>query len=196
MRSGIYLLTFKNGDKYVGRSVDIERRWAEHADKLRKGTAAKALQYAYNNYGFPKASVLTECHADHADLLETYYICKLQPELNTIGGLALSNDDLKVLEASSEVLKLSTADHIRMLAKFNEDLEYQERKYKELSELLDERRLKLDVENKIEELDTAHTELYKLNGDLEDLVEELEKEVEMWKQRANEPWWKRMFKWW
>lgn len=196
MRSGIYLLTFKNGDKYVGRSVDIERRWAEHADSFRKGTAAKALQYAFNNHGYPKGSVLIECHNDHTDLMETYFICKLQPELNTVGGIAITNDDLDVLEHRHEMLKFSTVEHLKELVRLYEELDKEKKKYEELSELLDEKRLKLDVDNKIKELDEAHTELYKENGALEERIDELEKAAAHWEYKARNLWWKRIFKWW
>jgi group I intron endonuclease len=47
------------GDKYVGSSVDIPRRWNQHRRRLRKGTHHSAhLQNAWNKYG-EKAFVFT-----------------------------------------------------------------------------------------------------------------------------------------
>ena len=44
MASGIYKLTFKSGNFYIGKSNNIDRRWQEHFDKFKKGTAAKNMQ--------------------------------------------------------------------------------------------------------------------------------------------------------
>jgi hypothetical protein len=42
----------KNGKKYVGESVDIDRRWKEHQRQLAKGRHhCKRLQQEYNRYG-------------------------------------------------------------------------------------------------------------------------------------------------
>ena len=62
MTSGIYKLTFSDGTTYIGKSVDIERRWKEHADKFAKRTAAKAMQYAYDTCGMPSTSVISVLH--------------------------------------------------------------------------------------------------------------------------------------
>lgn len=195
MISGIYLLTFKNGDRYVGRSVDIKRRWSEHVESFRKGKAAKSLQYAFNANGFPRASVLIECHNDHTDLMETYFICKLQPELNTMGGLALTDGELDVLELRHEMLKFSTVEHVQELVRLYDELKKEKERYEELSELLDERRLKLDIENQIDQLEEEKAILCKDKEGLEELVEELEKEAAHWEYKARNLWWKRMFKW-
>jgi group I intron endonuclease len=195
MKSGVYLLTFRNGSQYVGKSVDIERRWKEHVDAMRSGKAAKSVQYAFDTNGYPSAKILLECHTDHIDIMETYYICKLQPDLNTIAGLAIEGDDLNILETYSDLLKHSTAEHIRWLADYDKQVNTLKEKYVELEKFLAKERLKIDVENRIEELDQANTELYKENGGLEELVTELEEEIKIWKQKAEQPWWKRIFKW-
>ena len=85
MASGIYQLTFATGDTYVGKSVDLERRWQQHTDKLSKGTAAKDMLQAYysSDYRYPTAKVLLECHPDVLDEYENYFINWLEPELNT-----------------------------------------------------------------------------------------------------------------
>ena len=78
MTTGIYQLNFHGHAFYVGQSLDIEMRWKQHADKLKKGTAAQKMQQAYNNYGMPDGVILLECHKDYLDIMENYYIheCK------------------------------------------------------------------------------------------------------------------------
>jgi chromosome segregation ATPase len=85
MASGIYQLTFNNSQTYVGKSVDLERRWQQHTDKLSKGTAAREMLQAYyaSDHYYPRAEVLLESHADLLDEYENYFINLLQPSLNT-----------------------------------------------------------------------------------------------------------------
>jgi hypothetical protein len=82
MTSGIYRLTFANGDTYIGKSINIDTRWNQHRDKLIKGKAAKAMPQAYELYGHPEGEVLFECHSDHIDLVEACLISRLRPTLN------------------------------------------------------------------------------------------------------------------
>ena len=74
MTSGIYQLNFDNHAFYIGQSVDMETRWKQHADKLKKGTAAAKMQEAYNHLGMPFAEILIRCHKDHLDAMENYFI--------------------------------------------------------------------------------------------------------------------------
>jgi hypothetical protein len=85
MDSGIYQLTFLNGDTYVGKSLHLETRWRQHADKLSKGTAAKNMLRAYylSDHCYPQATVLVNCHPDLLDEYEGYWINFLKPTLNT-----------------------------------------------------------------------------------------------------------------
>lgn len=85
MDSGIYQLTFANGDTYVGKSLHLQIRWRQHADKLSRGTAAKNMMRAYYNsdHQYPTATVLVECHPDVLDEYEGYWINVLKPTLNT-----------------------------------------------------------------------------------------------------------------
>lgn len=122
MNSGVYVLTFSNGAQYVGKTVNFDRRWKEHIVAMKKGVAAQALQQAYNRNGAPKARKLIECHTDHIDLMETYYICKLQPQLNAVGGVAITNSDLKVLEDYPELLQESTVSHLLKIVKLQEEV--------------------------------------------------------------------------
>ena len=85
MASGIYRLTFLTGDTYIGKSVDLEQRWQQHAIKLEKGTAARQMLTAFfeSGYTLPKAEVLLYCHPDLLDEYEGMYINLWEPELNT-----------------------------------------------------------------------------------------------------------------
>lgn len=70
MTSGIYKLTFKNGHYYIGKSKDIQRRWKEHFTKFEKGTAARNMQEAFNQAGYPSTEIIYEVHPEHLDVLE------------------------------------------------------------------------------------------------------------------------------
>ena len=85
--SGIYLITSKhNGNKYVGQSVNIGRRWNEHLSDLRLNKhGAKYLQNHFNKYGIEDLSfeVLEEV-IDLQKLTEReqYWMDTLNPEFN------------------------------------------------------------------------------------------------------------------
>lgn len=119
--SGIYKLTFTNGDFYIGKSANIERRMCEHRDALHRGEAAAKLQKAY--YAChdvpPNFEVLLECHPDHIDLMEAYYIRRLRPKLNSTSGMKVSDVELDVLIANKEHLKHSTATFIMTILNQN-----------------------------------------------------------------------------
>lgn len=85
MDSGIYQLTFNNGDTYIGKSLHLKTRWKQHADKLEKGTAAKNMQEAFrlSRNKMPNAKILLVCHPDVLDEYENYFINAIHPTLNT-----------------------------------------------------------------------------------------------------------------
>lgn len=196
MKSGIYCLTFKNNEKYVGRSIDIERRLVEHAEKLKKGTAAKPLQAAYNKYGYPNARVLMYCHSDHCDLMESYFICKLQPELNSVSGIAVTSSELDVLEQHVEWLQLSTVEHLNKMMQYELDISNMQKSFesdktklvreiRRLNSYIDQDRVAADVKNEIAALSKDNDSLREVVDELEDkLAEERSKSI-----------WKRIFKW-
>lgn len=73
-RRGIYALTFNGTDKvYIGQSVNIDRRFSSHKNKLSKGISAIKLQNAYNKYGEPSLNIL-EISCGNLDILENQYI--------------------------------------------------------------------------------------------------------------------------
>ena len=99
MDSGIYRLTFGNQYFYVGKSENIPKRWATHRKNFEAGTHTKKMQQAYDTYGAPRYEVLLECHADHIDLYESYFIhqCWGPAILNTTKPRRLDPDDEEAL---------------------------------------------------------------------------------------------------
>lgn len=62
MTIGIYKLVFKGTDKvYIGQSIDINRRFKEHLNDLKKNQSHGKLQEAYNVYGKPSLETILEC---------------------------------------------------------------------------------------------------------------------------------------
>lgn len=158
MASGIYALEFTKGIFYIGKSNDIDRRWKEHTNKFQKGTAAKAMQYAYARYGMPKFIVVCECHEDHIDLMESMYIRNNWCEgiLNTTQPAVLSLEQEEVLRDNENLLKYSTVTHILTILEYVEErreLEYKvtlaEEKYDWLLNI-DEMSFVQEAMNKVE----------------------------------------------
>ena len=83
---GIYSITDKsNGNMYIGQSIDIKRRFAEHKtpkargnDKLHRDIQEKGI----DNFDF---SIIEECSIEDLNLKELQYIKKFKPYYNTIG---------------------------------------------------------------------------------------------------------------
>lgn len=140
MTSGIYLLKFKDETFYIGKSVNINKRWDQHYNSMSKGNHAKLLQYAYNKCGAPDGSVLQECHQDHIDILESYYINKYWSGdiLNTTRPMPLSTLEIAIVESGDEVWKLSTFDHILKWSASNDKVDSCKNKIKELEKELKE----------------------------------------------------------
>lgn len=190
MKTGIYCLTFKDGSKYIGKSIDLERRWQEHAESMRLGKAARPIQVAYEKHGYPSAAVVMECHSDHIDLMETYYIGKVQPSLNTMGGIYVEGSDLEILEKHSSLLEYSTAQHIAEIVTaknrlkeaaevFTNEVSTWKKKATEVEKFLDE---KSPAWKKLKELEDENYEMYALCAEQE--------------ARLKAPWWKRIFNKW
>ena len=77
---GIYLITNKiNGKKYVGQSVDIERRFRDHVNRAFNSSSNEfdsPLHRAFRKYGIDNFSftVLAECDKEKLNSLEKEYI--------------------------------------------------------------------------------------------------------------------------
>lgn len=74
---GIYLLKFTGTDKvYIGKSMDITKRFISHKFNLRKGLGAKKLQEAYNIYGEPEIEIVQECLEEDLNKYEELLIAE------------------------------------------------------------------------------------------------------------------------
>lgn len=70
----IYMFESPSGKKYIGQTVDLERRISEHR---RPNSKCTAFSNAIKKYGFDnfRLTVLSECETiDEANYLESYYI--------------------------------------------------------------------------------------------------------------------------
>lgn len=118
MIAGIYKLTFPSGMYYIGKSVDIHNRWKQHHDTLVKGKHSQRMQAEFNRHKDYTQEVLLECHQDHIDIMEAYYINygNRIMMLNTIYPPAKPVDQYQPLLANPELLKYSTSQHVKALA--------------------------------------------------------------------------------
>lgn len=198
MNSGIYLLTFKDGSTYVGKSVNLKNRWQQHLDKLTKGKGASALQTAFDRNGHVfNAKVLFHCHPDYLDLMEGYYIDILKPTLNTtIPENRFKGMDEVEKELLLQWLDSSILDHLTLL---NQQTNLIER-YKDLEEVLSNKCSELSTRRSREEIafDTANRistleqRLAMKQDDLAILQEDLDHNKELVKYYRR-PWWKKLF---
>lgn len=74
MNSGIYKLTFANGQFYIGKSENIPKRWKTHETNFVKGTHTNKMQAVYDQYGPPEYRVALRVHPDHIDIYEGIFI--------------------------------------------------------------------------------------------------------------------------
>lgn len=187
MTSGIYKLTFSDGTTYIGKSVDIERRWKEHADKFAKRTAAKAMQYAYDTCGMPSTSILLECHEDHIDLMEGWFISTNRPALNSAAVRTPPIEDVRAMNINyndEPILNFSTADHCRMIVNFSTERDIAKQELASEKEYY-EQQLR-DIKSGTA-LETAELEMEVLSADVAtayNQVAELQKEVTRLKNRG------------
>ena len=74
MTCGIYALVFEGTDKlYIGQSIRIEVRYAEHKRSMKEGTTSIKLRKAYKDYGVPTLEVLHICIPEDLEAQEVYY---------------------------------------------------------------------------------------------------------------------------
>ncbi len=91
-KCGVYQITCRpNGRVYVGSSVQIYVRWAEHRRRLRRGDHhSRRMQGAWDKYGEEsfRFSVLEECPKDQLEKREQFYLDSLKPAFNVITDIA------------------------------------------------------------------------------------------------------------
>lgn len=195
MNSGVYKITFANGDTYIGKTNDFDRRLKEHCTKMQKGTAAKDMMRAAiasnGNFSFER---LIECHPDHIDILEAYYINTEHPTVNTTRTSSIDRYGYSILIRDPDLLDLSTVQHVERIHELNTEAHG----YLELL---------VESDKKIEGLEAFKKELSTSKG-LDKygqtlaaeavLQNEKDREVisylkEALSKERNWPWWKRLF---
>lgn len=135
MDSGIYVLDFSDGTYYIGKSDNIPNRWRQHWKDFESGTHARRMQDAYNRCGPPRASVFIKCHSDHIDLYESLAIHhNWGPKcLNGNKPRRVPDQEKAILLESGQYIELSTAQHIELLNKANQEVEQKEKEIKGLA---------------------------------------------------------------
>ena len=144
MDSGIYRLTFGNQYFYIGKSENIPKRWATHRKNFEQGTHTKKMQQAYDSFGAPEYYVMLECHPDHIDLYESYFIhqCWGPAILNTTKPRRLDPDDEEALgELYDRVtmngiscMQWGTVAHVQQLERLYKEHEVLQLRVEELEE--------------------------------------------------------------
>lgn len=173
MKTGIYSFTFSDESQFIGRGLDLDKTWKAHLQDLKIGIASRNLQLAYNKLGTPRVQVLQECHSDHLEILESYYVCLLQPVLNDVGSVKIDDPNLHILQTNSDLLKLSTVELLNYIV----DME------SEIKSLLDS-----DLVKNLKEANFALVNLADRLTDAETLAE-------AYKEELHNKWWKKVFKW-
>lgn len=188
MTSGVYQLKFSSGARYIGKSIDIETRWRQHADKFRKNTAAKNMQQEYQKCGMPAAEVLFRCHPDHIDLAEAAYIARNQPELNSTRP-ADPFPGVGDLTDLFSAMSMSTLDHINEIYSLSEKYIVSQTEVTQLNQKVSQ----LEKARAQKELDhDVSKRVSRLTAELEEAKAGYAKAVLEIKYHR-QPWWQKMF---
>ena len=112
---GIYKITnVKNGDCYIGQSIDIGRRWRSHLScHSREGTHYEYYLYrAFRKYGVDnfKFEVLEECPVELLTEREQWYYDKMKPSYNIIRPKDNPMHNKEVVKKMKESAKKSWAN--------------------------------------------------------------------------------------
>lgn len=113
---GIYKITnIKNGDSYIGQSMDIGKRWKAHLNvHSRKGMHYEYYIYrAFRKYGVEsfKFEVLEECSIESLTEREQWYYEEMNPEYNIIEPRENPMHNEEVIKKMSESSKKSWKDN-------------------------------------------------------------------------------------
>jgi group I intron endonuclease len=107
---GIYKITSPTGKIYIGQSVDIERRWADHRS-MPKSDKGNLLYNSFLSHGVDshKFEILERCSKEMLNEREIYYIEKYQT-FDTEHGLNLTKGgDSNVVFSKKTLQKMSEA---------------------------------------------------------------------------------------
>lgn len=181
--TGIYLLTFANLYTYVGQALDIVERVKQHGLSFVKGKASSKLQNAYNLYGIPTVSILSNCHRDKLDAMEAFYINLYNNEfsLNTKkpeSTISLTNIDLVKAYAGESIEDLYTrVKHSSIVTeRLKREVDY-------LTKSRSDEELQADVSSRISSLEEELKEST-------DYANNLKLRIEVYNKK---PWYKRLF---
>lgn len=193
MIAGIYLLKFNYAGseyQYVGKSVCIERRLAEHVESFLKGKASKKLQNMYNLVGLPEAILLQRCHPDHIDVVEAYYInfyrgpyCLNTVDMSNPFHHVCPSEHAEYLNKSTDMLIAELAGSEIVIADNEEVIETLNEEIKELERKRSDEELQADVDGRIHDLKTEldNKKLY---------IEQILGRIEEFEKL---PWYKKLF---
>lgn len=110
---GIYaIVNVITGDRYVGATTNISRRWNSHRALLRIGKGLPKLQTAWNEYGEGAFWVLVVKQIDDPNELneaENHYLTIMKPEYNTRNGSSHSRTPRKRTVTTETLEKMRAA---------------------------------------------------------------------------------------
>lgn len=139
MTSGIYKLTFPNGQYYIGKSNNIERRWKEHWTKFQKGTAAVNMQLAFDMSGYPKQEILYVVHPEHIDVIEPiaidmYWGPNILNKTKEACATDMEDDYLRLCQLSLGNLCLNILEQEKQIDQLRAELEEETDNFNEILE--------------------------------------------------------------
>lgn len=100
MTSGVYCITNTvTGDRYVGKSANIEARLRSHKSGMKRGDSrpphSKLLVESCHQYGIDTFAfeILEECSADELADKEWYWNNRLKPSFNPLQAVVMFNGE-------------------------------------------------------------------------------------------------------
>lgn len=115
MTIGIYVLKFNGTNKvYVGQSIHIEERFAQHKRSLSNKRSNTKLQGAYNTYGMPIVEIILECSLDELFYAETEAI-EIYDSIDNGFNLVLPNSAPIILGVNNPNSKYTEQDYYNVL---------------------------------------------------------------------------------
>lgn len=129
MTIGIYKLEFANTSKcYIGQSLNIEVRFKQHLNLMRKQNSSIKLNKAYLEYGNPILEILCECTESELNNYETEAIEIFEAVINgfntcdSAGGRNSISGD----EHGNSLYSNTQIEHVLKLLVMRLDLNFQE----------------------------------------------------------------------